>query len=349
MKAIKKILIIRLSSIGDIVLTSPILRILRNFLPDSRIDFLIRREYTELIKFNPNINNVIEFDTSQGLKGLYFIANEIKNNQYDLILDLHNNLRSNYIKFFSKAKFYTINKRTIKRFLLVKFKINLYRDTIFAVDKYLETIKFLKLKNDNKGLDLFYTDDIKLKSEEIIKHLPVQDYDFLIGVAPSAKHYTKIWPAEKYIELLTMIIQHFNAFVFLFGSQNEAEYINQINNAVKTKVNKNSIVNMAGKLSLLETAALMDKCKVIITNDTGLMHIAAARKRKIVAIFGSTVKEFGFFPYGTESIVVENNNINCRPCTHIGRDSCPKLHLKCLNDITVDMVYNAYKNILNVK
>lgn len=349
MEMFKNILIIRFSSIGDIVLTSPLLRILRKSFPDSNIDFLIRKEYSELVKFNPNVNNIIEFDTLEGLRGLYNIANQIKSKRYDLVLDLHNNWRSNYIKYFSKAKFYTINKRVLKRFFLIKFKIDLFKEYISVVDKYIETIKFLNVKNDNNGLDLFYPDNLSVNFHQKFKDLALENYNLLIGVAPSAKHYTKIWPAQKYIELLSNILQQFNAFVFMFGSKNEADYINMITKAVIEHTNKNSILNMAGKLSLLETAAVLDRCNLMITNDTGLMHIAAARKRKVVAIFGSTVRQFGFFPYGTENIVVENNNLKCRPCTHIGRNRCPEKHFKCMQDITVDKVFNAFKNILNIK
>lgn len=348
MEIIKKVLIIRLSSIGDIILTSPLLRILRKRLPDSQIDFLIRREYVELVKFNPNISNVIEFDTTKGFKSLNEVANLIKENQYDIVLDLHNNLRSNYIKLFSKAKYFSVNKRILKRFLLVNFKINLYSDYISVAERYLETINFLKVKNDNLGLDLFYPENLSLELDKKLENYALTNFSYLIGVAPSAKHYTKIWEKEKYIELLTLIACKYSPFILLFGSKSEQDYIDYIAQAIKKNVNKECVANMAGKLSLIETVGLIDKCKVLITNDTGLMHMAAARKRKIVAIFGSTVKEFGFFPYCTESIVVENNNLKCRPCSHIGRDSCPKGHFKCIKNITVERVFEAYKNILNI-
>lgn len=348
METIKKVLIIRFSSIGDIILTSPLLRILRKRLPNSQIDFLVRKEYSELVKFNPNVSNVIEFDTAKGLKGLYEAAKSIKENSYDILLDLHNNLRSNYIKLFSKAKYLSINKRILKRFLLVKFKINLYSNYISVADRYLETIDFLKVDNDNMGLDLYYPETVLEELNEKLNYYNVRDYNYIIGVAPTAKHYTKIWEKENYIQLLTTIANKYNPFIFLFGSNSEEDYIESIAKSIKRNVNKDCVANMAGKLSLIETAALIDKCRVVISNDTGLMHMAAARKRKIVAIFGSTVKEFGFFPYGTESIIVENNNLKCRPCSHIGRDKCPKNHFKCMKDISVERVLEAYKNILNI-
>ena len=105
-------------------------------------------------------------------------------------------------------------------------------------------------------------------------------------------------------------------------------------------------MNLAGKLNLCETAAMMDKCSVVVTNDSGLMHIAAARKRNVVAIFGPTVKEFGFFPIGTRSVVVENTELDCRPCTHIGLPSCPKGHFKCMNEISTEQVVTSANALL---
>lgn len=348
MNDIKKVLIIRFSSIGDIILTSPLLRILRKKLPDTQIDFLIKKEYAELVKFNPNLSNVIEFNTAEGFKGLYKIANDIKENNYDIVLDLHNNLRSNYIKLFSKARYYSVNKRVMKRLILIKFKVNLYSNYISVADRYLETISFLNVKNDNQGLDLYYPETALVELDKKLKYNNLKDHNYIIGVAPAAKHNTKIWEKEKYVQLLTLISNKFDPFIFLFGSKSEENYINSIADAIKKNVNKECVANMAGKLSLIETAALIDKCLVVITNDTGLMHMASARKRKVVAIFGSTVKEFGFFPFGTESIVIENNNLKCRPCSHIGRDKCPKHHFKCMRDISVERVLEAYKNILNI-
>lgn len=331
---------------GDVILTSPLLRVLKNSLPDTSIDFLIRKKFSELVQYNPHINKIIAYDNCKGLREL---TEELKKNNYDLIIDLHNNLRSNFVKLKLRKKSFTINKRIFKRFLLINFKINFLYNYIPVPEKYIEAVRDLNINNDQNGLEIFFPEEMKTNLKEKLKNQSIPQNRLIVGVAPSAKHNTKRWPAHKFEELLVKLVKELNAFVLAFGGEEEEDYIEDIVQTVNQNTGNNFAMNLAGKLSILENAAAMDICKVIVTNDTGLMHLAAARKRKVVAIFGPTVKEFGFFPYGTENIVIENNNLNCRPCTHIGRDRCPKKHFRCMNDITSEKVFDAIKHILNIK
>lgn len=331
---------------GDVILTSPLLRVLKNSLPDTSIDFLIKKKFSELVQYNPHINKIIAYDNCKGLREL---TEELKKNNYDLIIDLHNNLRSNFVKLKLRKKSFTINKRILKRFLLINFKINFLYNYIPVPEKYIEAVRDLNINNDQNGLEIFFPEEMKTNLKEKLKNQSIPQNRLIVGVAPSAKHNTKRWPAHKFEELLVKLVKELNAFVLAFGGEGEEDYIEDIVQTVNQNTGNNFAMNLAGKLSILENAAAMDICKVIVTNDTGLMHLAAARKRKVVAIFGPTVKEFGFFPYGTENIVIENNNLNCRPCTHIGRDRCPKKHFRCMNDITSEKVFDAIKHILNIK
>ncbi len=350
MRDAAKILIIRLSSIGDIILSSPLIRCLRNKFPKSQIDFLVRNDYSDLIKYNPHINNVIEFDIRNGFAGLKKLTQQIKYENYDVILDIHNSLRSRYIRYFSKPKsVYVVNKRTVARFCLINFKHNLYKKEIPVAERYLETAKTLEVVNDKKGLEVFLDDSQQKKIAEMLLQTRPNDIKLIVGVAPSAKHYTKKWHAEKYIELLSRLVSEQYALVLAFGGNEDKKEIDGIVNKVNEITGKQAAINFAGELSLLENAVAFDYCNVIITNDTGLMHLAAARKKKIVAIFGPTVREFGFFPYGTENIVVENKTLNCRPCSHIGSNTCPKKHFKCMEDISSEKVYTEVKHILNIQ
>ncbi|MEN3038466.1 MAG: lipopolysaccharide heptosyltransferase II [Candidatus Kryptonium sp.] len=335
----QKILIIRLSSIGDIVLATPLIRVLRNKFPTAQIDFIVKKEFAQILKYNPNITNLIEFDTANGFKELLKVRRRISKERYDLIVDIHNNLRSIFLRTFAGAQVVRVNKRIFKRFLLVKFKINLYKNAIHVVERYIETLSNFSIKNDNQGLNVFVPEYM---IEAVKNKINFSADDLYIAIAPSAKHETKRWLPERFAQLGDKLIEKFNAKIILLGSEEDKPRCETVK-----RLMQNQPINLCGQTSLLESAAVLSLCKLLITNDSGLMHIGSAMKTKIVAIFGSTVKEFGFFPYGTESIVVEKN-IPCRPCTHIGREKCPKGHFKCMNDIQVEDVFNACANLLRI-
>ena len=328
----QKILIIRLSSIGDIVLSTPLIRVLRNKFPNSQIDFIIKKEFSELLKYNPNLTNLIEFNTENGFKELLRLKRQILKENYDLIIDIHNNLRSIFLRMFTGAHVVRINKRVFKRFLLVKFKINLYKNAIHVVDRYIETLSNFSIKNDNQGLEIFVPED----TIEIAKNkINFSDKNLYIAIAPSAKHETKRWLPERFAQLGDKLAEKFKAKIILLGGKEDEDRCRFVEEMMVSKP-----INLCGKTTLLESAAVLSMCKLLVTNDSGLMHIGSAMKTKIVAIFGSTVKEFGFSPYAVENIVIEKN-IPCRPCSHIGRNKCPEGHFKCMRDIQVEDVFNA--------
>ncbi len=343
---LSKILIIRLSSIGDIILASPLIRCIRAKYPDSQIDFLVRKDYSELVSYNKNLSNVIEFDIKSGSRGLNELASNINKAGYDVILDIHNCLRSRYIRKNSSAKKFIINKNIIRRFLLVNFKINIYNNYISVIDRYINTASSLSVNNDGRGPEVFLPEAINHRITDTINYLNLPDHSVLIGAAPSAKHFTKKWPRDNYAKLFSSLIKNLNAVIINLGGKEDKDYIDEIVENVNSGLTEKKCLNVAGKLTLLETAAAIDRCSLLITNDTGLMHLAAARKRKIAAVFGPTVKEFGFFPYGVEVAIIENNNLNCRPCSHIGSSECPKKHFKCMKEISVDGVFLNIKTLL---
>ena len=332
-----KILIIRLSSIGDIVLATPLIRVLRQKFQNSQIDFIVKKEFSELLRYNPHITNLIELDTSKGFKELLRLKRKILKEKYDLIVDIHNNFRSIFLRTFSGAKVVRVNKRVFKRFLLVKFKINLYKNAIPVAERYIETIEKFSIKNDNQGLEIFVPDEIIKAAKNKINFSSEELY---IAIAPSAKHETKRWPAERFAELADKLVDKFKAKVIILGGREDKEICYKVKSMMK-----NEAINLCGETTLLESAGILLLCKLLVTNDSGLMHIGSAVKTKIVAIFGSTVKEFGFFPYGTQSIVVEKP-IPCRPCSHIGRSKCPKGHFNCMLSIQVEDVFKACEKMI---
>lgn len=343
MFSINKVLIIRLSSIGDVLLTTPVIRILKKQYPSCQIDFVVKQEYEELLKYHPALRKIFLFDKKQGKAALRELKRDLKKENYDVVVDLHKNFRSVYLRTgIGAKKVFKYKKYIFKRWLLVNFKVNLYRQIIPVYQRYLNSLKEFKLEYDQEGLDLYFPPEMVHKMKERWNQQVKTKYRFLIGLAPGASFSTKRWTIEGYKEVAKYLIEELGAKILLFGSEADRTISDQIYTTAPDR-----ILNVAGELSLLETAALMNGCQIVITNDTGLMHIAAALKKKIVAIFGSTTAELGFFPAADQAIVVQNNDLNCRPCSHIGRHECPKKHLKCMTEIKAPKVINAITALIN--
>jgi len=338
----EKILIIRLSSIGDIILTTPVIRLLKQKFPNSTIDFVIKKHFTELLINHPAINFFYIFDKKQDSTSLKKIKQDIKNKEYDLIVDLHKNFRSFYLSFRTNAKkVVRYEKFALRRFLLVKFKLNFFKQIIPIYLRYLACLKTYKIQYDNQGLDIYFDEKTKQTIKEKYADFLTKSKSIVLGVVPGASFASKRWTPEGFQTVINYFIEQHQAKVILFGNASDRELIKSLN--IK---NSQAVLNTAGELSILETGAVMDYCDVVITNDSGLMHLASALEKKVVAIFGSTTEELGFFPSTTEHIVIENKNLKCRPCSHVGRDKCPKKHFKCMKEITSAEVINAVEQLL---
>ncbi len=345
-----KTLIIRFSSVGDILLSSLLLRVFRKRFPACRLDFLVKEEYAELVRHNPNLSGVIQFPVDGTFDDLKALKKKIKTTRYDLIVDIHDSLRSRYL-CFGAPNVVRINKRKLARFLLVKTKLNLYPwfgDAPSVAERYIEPVAHLGVENDGRGLEIHLPETAVEKGRELMKEIAGNGQTPVIGFAPSAIHATKIWSAGGFAEVAASLATERKASVVLFGSGNDRLRCKEIEMIIKEKASQVRVLNLAGKTSLMEAAAVMDYCALVVTNDSGLMHLAAARKRKVVAIFGPTVKEFGFFPYGTQSVVIENHDLSCRPCTSIGLPGCPKQHFRCMNEITPARVTAAGQELLGI-
>jgi heptosyltransferase-2 len=346
MDPINKTLVIRFSSIGDIVLTSPLLRILRARFPKSQIDFVTRREYAELVRSNQNLNRTFEFDAGGGFEALRRLKKTIREERYDLLIDLHDSLRSKYLRSIRGPKRVVVDKRILERSMLVKLKKNVYKNVISVVDRYVETLKEFGAENDGKGLELHIPDEILFGVSGKLAPLRLNRFEKVIALCPGARHFTKRWPAERFARVGALFVQKLDAKVLLFGGAADEPLCKQIAWELNNQAGTERASSFAGQLGLLETAAAMQYCDVVITNDTGLMHIATAMQRKIVAIFGSTVREFGFFPYDSAAVVIEMSGLQCRPCSHIGRSQCPERHFRCMSEIETDTVYRRAKELL---
>lgn len=343
---LRKTLIIRFSSVGDIVLSTPLIRALRRRFPQSQIDFLARSEYAELLRGNPNLTTVREFPAGGSLDDIHRLRTAIVDSGYDLIFDIHGSLRSRILCRGLK-NVVRVRKRVVPRTLLVRFKVDLYRffgGAPGVAERYLETAGPFA-DDDGEGPELFPSPAAFARTKDLLGGL-AEGNGLAIGICPSARHATKIWPAERFAGAAATLGKNLDAAILLFGSSAETGQCQEIAEAIHALGSGVPILDLSGRLSLIETAAAMDRCEVIVTNDSGLMHLAAARKRKIVALFGSTVRQFGFFPPPARSIVLEQHGLKCRPCTHIGRASCPLGHFRCMMDIAPTRVVDAVNALL---
>ncbi len=318
-----KILIIRLSSLGDILLTTPVIRALSKKYPNSQIDFVVKKQYSSSLQYNPLISSLYLYEKEK----IKSIKEEIRSKKYDLVIDLQNNLRSCALTLGLRTKVKRFKKPTFKKLLLVWTKINLLKEIKPIPMRYTEKIG---LQLDDKGLDLFIPERINSKLPTGKKY---------IGICPGAKHFTKRWPEEYFIELGNRLSSQ-NFTVVIFGGKDDL----QLCETVSSKITNS--VNLCNNDDLLQTARDMKQCQHIICNDSGLMHTATAVGVPITAIFGSTVREFGFIPYQSNNTILENNSLSCRPCSHIGRFSCPQKHFKCMKEIKPNTVFDQVKSFL---
>jgi ADP-heptose:LPS heptosyltransferase len=323
-----KILVIRFSSIGDIVLTTPVVRCLKQQL-GADIHFLTKRNFEKILLSNPHIDRVfsIEKKTSE-------VTELLKAEGYDAVVDLHGNLRSLQIKWALGVRSYTFDKLNFEKWLITNFKINRLPHS-HIVDRYLKTVEPLGVKNDGKGLDFFIPkeDEIDIISDfrfEIstnesrhspftIHHSPLKFVAFVIGAA----HATKRLPTEKIIDICNQI----KLPIYLLGGKEDAER----GTLICAKSNS-YVVNLCGKLNLNQSASVVQQATKVVTHDTGMMHIAAAFGKDIISIWGNTIPEFGMTPYlpSAGSKIIEVKDLSCRPCSKIGHDKCPKGHFKCM-------------------
>ncbi|MEO6819050.1 MAG: glycosyltransferase family 9 protein [Ginsengibacter sp.] len=313
-----KILIIRFSSIGDIVLTTPVIRCLRKKFPEAAIHYLTKEKFGGVVSSNPYLNRVLFL-----AENIETTIEEIKEEKYDYIIDLHHNLRTLRIKqALKKTSFHSFPKLNIEKWIYTNFKVNVMPSK-HIVDRYLETVSSLGVVNDGLGLDFFIPEEDKLNQDD----LPFSHIHGYIAIAIGAAHFTKRLPVEKLKELVSKI----DFPIVLLGGKEDAENGHLIAEAETVKV-----YNACGKFSLNESADIIRNAKLVISHDTGLMHIAAAFEKTILSVWGNTVPSFGMYPYKTRYEVFQVYKLWCRPCSKTGFDKCPLGHFKCMKLQSMD-------------
>jgi ADP-heptose:LPS heptosyltransferase len=324
---IKKILVIRFSSIGDIVLTTPVVRCLKKQL-GAEVHFLTKKGFEKILLNNPNIDSVFSIE-----KKVSEIIEALKAEHYDYVIDLHNNIRSWQVKNALGVKSFSFDKLNFEKWLVVNLKINRLPNT-HIVDRYLATVKDLGIENDGQGLDYFIPKEDEVDVMQFLRgnskrELPPQYFEqknekivpyiaFVIGAA----HATKRLPVEKIIEICNGL----NLPVLLLGGKEDKA----IGDAIVIN-STHYTFNFCGILNLNQSASLVKQAHKVITHDTGLMHIAAAFHKNIIAVWGNTTPEFGMTAYTQEVENFEVKGLKCRPCSKIGHQKCPKGHFDCMS------------------
>jgi ADP-heptose:LPS heptosyltransferase len=309
-----KILVIRLSSIGDIVLTSPVVRCIKQQVPSCEIHFLTKAAFASIIHSNPFIDEVHTLNEST--KNL---IQALRLENFDVVIDLHKNIRTSRIKKALGVKSYSFPKLNIEKWLLVNFKRQSMPD-VHVVDRYFEAVKSLNVTNEHKGIDFFIPEEDEI---DVVASYGLTKY---VAVAIGAQFATKRLPEEKLIEVLTQLTQ---PIVLLGGKEDNA-----VGERLKSTLKGQPIFNLCGELSLAQSASMVKQSAAVLTHDTGLMHIASAFDVPIISVWGNTVPELGMYAYRpsqNDNIHIHQvENLSCRPCSKIGHQKCPKGHFKCM-------------------
>jgi ADP-heptose:LPS heptosyltransferase len=310
-----KILVLRFSSIGDIVLTSPVLRCLKLQKPDVEVHVATKSTFADLVRYSPHVDKVHELGDD-----IAELTQRLKAERFHQVIDLHHNLRTARIKRALGVPSHSFNKLNIEKWLLVNLKVD-RMPGIHIVDRYMGTVEHLGVKNDEQGLELFIPKDRYVALEG----LPLTHFNGYVAMAIGAAHATKRLPEHRLIELAKLI----EGPIVLIGGREDQVVARNIASAVGGRV-----YDATGKFDLLGSASLIAQATSVVAHDSGAMHIAAAFKKPLVSIWGNTVPQFGMGPYipthPERAHIAEVTGLACRPCSKIGHDRCPLGHFRCM-------------------
>lgn len=333
-----KVLVIRFSSIGDIVLTTPVMRCIKKQIPGAQLHFLTKKSMKAVTEENPYIDKFFYYD-----ENLSTLKQQLQQEQYDYVVDLHKNFRSYMIRWSLKAKSLSYNKLSIEKFLLTKFHINKMPGRHITV-RSLDAVAILGVKDDGEGLDYFINEKDILPDEAI----PLTHRFGFIAIVIGASYYTKKLPVPSLIDLC----KHLNFPIVLVGGKEDFAEGKAIADKVPVKV-----FNACGMFNLNQSADIVRNARLVISHDTGLQYIACAFNKPVLAIWGGTSPKLDVEPfYGTKAInntdkefkyknfVVEG--LNCQPCSNYGTKKCPQGHFKCMFNQDIDEIIDMAYSIL---
>jgi heptosyltransferase-2 len=345
--AARKILVFHTAFIGDIVLALPLVQQLHDSLPQAHIAFVAIPSASNVLENHPAINEVIVYDKrgrDAGVAGIFKIAKRLRSERFDVALIPHRSLRSAVVGWLARIPRRVGFSTSAAQWLFTD--VMAYDKNSHEIDRNLSLLKPLGITDSVSELPTLYPSE-KDKNEvnEILlhrSHAPSLHQKTLIGLAPGSVWNTKRWPEEYFIELSKMLLND-GFLVVLIGGKEDAELCEEIGNAI----GPGNVINAAGKLSLLQSAELIRRCALLVSNDSAPMHLAVGMRTPVVAIFGATTPQFGFAPRGKQDVVAEINGLSCRPCAIHGGERCPIKTFVCMNDLTPQLVYSKVRAVID--
>jgi lipopolysaccharide heptosyltransferase II len=330
------VLAVRFSSIGDVLLTTPLLRVIRRRHPAARITVLTKQAYVSLLSHNPHVDRVIGVELGRPLASL---AAELRAARYTHLLDLHDSLRTRMLRALVPGRWGKYPKHRVARALLIYTKRNRYQDRRPVAERYFSSAADLDVVPDGAPPEFFLSPEAEREAADWLASAGLAQERRLIAVAPGAAHATKRWPMPYWRALVGRAVAE-GLDVVIVGGPEDAPLGAELSTAVGGRV-----VSAAGVFGLQGTGAVLQRAAALVSGDTGVMHMATGVGTPVVAIFGPTVQAFGFFPYTSQASVLELA-LSCRPCSSKGGPRCPLGHHRCMVEITPNSVYSALRRNL---
>lgn len=310
-----KILIIRFSSIGDLLLVTPLLRCLAQQVPDAELHLITKEQFLPLVQNNPHLQKVHVFKKEPDV-----CLHDLTAEKFNYVIDLHNNIRSLKLKKKLGVPAYSFKKLNLQKFAAVYFKMREVLPPLHIVERYFKAADFLGLKEDGKGLDVF----ISPADEVSYESLSGKPNTAFLALVIGGSYFTKKIPVEKLREIIANAVLP----VVLMGGPEDQELGAQLLKEFP------AVVQTCGQLRLMQSASLISQAEWVVTSDTGLMHMASAFNKKIISVWGNTIPEFGMGPYlpHPQNQIREVVDLPCRPCSKLGHHQCPAGHFRCMLD-----------------
>lgn len=324
------ILLVRFSSIGDLLLTTPLLRALRARHPGARISFVVREDMAETLLHNPRLTELIPWRRGSSLTEL---AHQLRATPWTHRLDLHGSLRSHALRRLVGGHWASFSKHRIRRALLVRSGATRGGDLGPVAERYFAAAAGLDVRPDGGPAEFFTTREAEREADAFLAEQQLGTTRTLLAVAPGAAHFTKRWPPDRWAALVRRLRS--SADVVILGGPGDRELATMI-----AEAGGPTVANAAGRFSLTGTAALLKRSRALISCDTGVLHLATAVGTPVVGLYGPTVEQFGFFPYQARATVVERA-LSCRPCSSHGGPTCPLGHHRCMTEILPEDVAAA--------
>ena len=341
---INSILAVRFSAIGDIILALPVVEALHACFPGAAIDFALKREFQGLAAHHPLVRRVHALDPALGFAGLKALNDRINESAYDLVVDLHQNLRSNYLRLFSNARLKRVYRKwSLERLLLTRFGINRLNGAPRVLDRYFTALEDFGIQREGRRPRLYFEPGLKEKVRDFLSGRGLPPGRKYLVAAPGASFPTKRWPGSRFVEAASALARGGLAIVMLGGGQ-DRELGRELTRELGER--KLSALDLCGELAIEESALVIEGAELVLSNDSGLMHVADALDRPLVAVFGPTSRELGFYPPGPRSRVVEVEGLKCRPCTLHGNQACPRRHHHCMEEVPVEKVVAAAREVM---